>query len=141
MSTISNSVPNSVQPEVAIEREPLPNADHSEPVLDTQHPFIAYKEVHRPSGAWRVRIQSRDAASALLYPNAIRLQARATSEQGKSSFTWTNAAEGNSGQSARIKFRVHVNDGEPAAIEVFPETVSARAGTAVPPVKFDWPEV
>ena len=27
---------------------------------------------------------------AVIYPNAIRLQARAVSEQGKSSFTWSH---------------------------------------------------
>ena len=121
-----------------IDREPLRCGDADAPVLGPQHPFVAYKETNRASGAWRVRIQSRQDTSVVLYPNAIRLQARAVGAQGKSSFTWSNTNGGRSGQPEKLNFLVHVNDGEPAAIEVFPSTVNWNA-PSLPPVKFCWP--
>jgi hypothetical protein len=135
MSTLS-SLASTTTVDFDIEREPLPSADSSEPVLDTHHPFVAFKETHRASGAWRVRVQTRDDATTLLYPNAIRLQARAVSEKGRSSFTWTNPAFATSGAAEPIRFRVHVNDGEPAAIEVLPTNPAAGRAS---PVRFSWP--
>ena len=86
-------IPTSLQPAISgepeIDCELLDRVGIDEAELSTWHPFIAYKETNRASGAWRVRIQSRQAATAVLYPNAIRLQARAVTEQGKSSFTWS----------------------------------------------------
>jgi hypothetical protein len=105
----------------------------------SRQPFIAIKETNPASGAWRVRIQSRHAASAVLYPAAIRLQARAVSEQGRSWFTWTNPAAAGSGSTDRIKLRVLVSDGEPAAIEVFPRPATMPSGNGEPPLKFCWP--
>ena len=126
-------------PADGIDREPLASVDTAEPVLDTQHPFMAVKETNRASGAWRVRILSHHSAPAILYPNAMRLQARAVSEQGKSSFTWTHVVVAQTGEAKPITFRVHVNEGEPAAIEVFPSQTPSLAGDAVTPVKFNWP--
>ena len=122
-----------------IDREPLPNVDRADAILNTQHPFLAVKETNRASGAWRVRILSHHTAPAVLYPNAMRLQARATTEQGKSSFTWTHAATAPSGEPTPITFRVHVNDGEPAAIEVLPSRTPSSSREAIAPVKFSWP--
>ena len=139
MATVSNSLehPTSAAPE--IDSELLRRLDTDEAELNTRHPFIAFKETNRSSGAWRVRIQSRHAATAVLYPNAIRLQARAVSEQGKSSFTWSNQVVAGTGNSERLKFRVHVDHGEPAAIEVFPRPVAPKGSTIPVPVKFSWP--
>lgn len=122
-----------------IRSEPLRNADGEQAVLNTQHPFIAIKETNPNSGAWRVRIQSRHAASAVLYPNAIRLQARAVSAQGKTSFTWTNTAAAGSASTDKLKLRVLVNDGEPAAIEIFPRPATLKSNDNPAPVKFCWP--
>lgn len=122
-----------------IRSEPLRCADSEPAVLSTKHPFIAIKETNPDSGAWRVRIQGRHAASAVLYPNAIRLQARAVSAQGKSSFTWTNTAAAGSTSTDKLTFRVFVNDGEPAAIEVFPRPSTLSPKGAPAPVKFCWP--
>lgn len=133
------SPPLSEKPDPYIDREPLRSATAAEPVLDTQHPFIAYKETHRASGAWRVRIHSRRDATTVLYPNAMRLQARATTEQGKTSFTWTNTAIGSSGDAERVTFRVHVNNGQPAAIEVLPHEAATTVTGMAGPVKFAWP--
>lgn len=137
------TAPTSLQPPASeaseIECELLRRLDTDEAALSTRHPFIAYKETNRNSGAWRVRIQSRHAATAMIYPNAIRLQARAVSEQGKSSFTWSHPIAAGAGNSEKLKLRVHVNGGEPAAIEVFPRPTAPK-GSAIPvPVKFSWP--
>jgi hypothetical protein len=108
MATVPTSLDPSSAGEPGFETEPLRCIDTDAAVLSTRHPFAAYKETNRASGAWRVRIHSRQAATAVLYPNAIRLQARAVSEQGKSFFTWSNSAIARSGNAEQLKFRVHV---------------------------------
>jgi hypothetical protein len=118
-----------------IETEPLRSVGSDEAELSTRHPFVAFKEVSPASGAWRVRIQSRSAAIAVLYPNALRLQARAVSEQGKTSFTWNGSFAGE--KSNKFKVRVRVDHGEPAAIEVFPRP--AAPGASQNSVTFGWP--
>ena len=139
MTTVSTSPETPASVEANIETEPLRCADASEAVLSTRHPFIAFKETNPASGAWRVRIKSRQNTTAVLYPNAIRLQARAVSAEGKSSFTWSNSSSGKLGDPKNPQFLVHVSKGEPAAIEVFPAPVVSNAAPAVPPVKFCWP--
>jgi hypothetical protein len=139
MTTVSPSPEISASVEANIETEPLRCADASEAVLSTRHPFIAFKETNPASGAWRVRIKSRQNTSAVLYPNAIRLQARAVTAEGKSSFTWSNSNPGKLGDPKNPQFLVHVEKGEPASIEVFPAPVASNAAPAVPPVKFCWP--
>lgn len=138
MATALSSLPDTLD-EQEIAREPLHRLDTAHAELSTRHPFVAYKETNRASGAWRVRIQSHHSATAVLYPNAIRLQARAIGERGKSSFTWSNAIVAGSGNAARLKFRVHVNDGEPAAIEVFPQPTAPSSRTRSSPATFSWP--
>ena len=124
-------------PGVGIETEPLRCANSTPPFSASRAPFAAFKETSRDSGAWRVRIKSRQDTSAVLYPNALRLQARAVSASGKSSFTWTDAdVKRRPGAAKPLKLVVHVSNGEPAAIEVLPNAANA----AVPfPVKFRWP--
>jgi hypothetical protein len=139
MSTLSTSLDHATSAAPEIDSELLHRLDTDDPDLNTRHPFIAFKETNRTSGAWRVRIQSRHAATAVLYPNAIRLQARAVSEQGKSSFTWSHQLVADAGNSERLKFRVHVDHGEPAAIEVFPRPVAPKGSVIPAPVKFTWP--
>jgi hypothetical protein len=139
MTTVSSSPQSNASAAPGIESEPLRCADASEPILSTRHPFVAYKETNPASGAWRVRIKSRHETTAVLYPNAIRLQARAVSAEGKSAFTWSNSADAGPRGAKNLQFLVHVNGGEPAAIEVFPGSVSANSGPAQVPVKFCWP--
>lgn len=139
MTTLSASAQPNPSAPPGIQSEPLRCADASEPILSTRHPFVAYKETNPASGAWRVRIKSRQETTAVLYPNAIRLQARAVSAKGKSSFTWSNSTAGGSRDAKQLQFVVHVNGGEPAAIEVFPVSVTSNAGPAPLPVKFCWP--
>jgi hypothetical protein len=139
MVTAPTSPQNPVSEASEIETELLPRLDTDDAALNTRHPFLAYKETNRSSGAWRVRIQSRHAATAVLYPNAIRLQARAVSEKGQSYFTWTYTATARSGNPEPIEFRVLVNDGEPAAIEILPRAAKSNAAIQPPPVKYPWP--
>jgi hypothetical protein len=138
MGSLSTSSPINPPATQEIESEPLRCLDGDGTALSTRHPFAAIKETNRASGAWRLRIQSRHAASAVLYPNAIRLQARAVSAQGKSSFTWTNPVSGSAG-AAKLQLRVLVNDGEPAAIEIFPQASTQNSAGKQMPVKFCWP--
>lgn len=139
MATVLSSLHTAVPGEQEIAREPLHCIDTDHAEFSTEHPFVACKEINRASGAWRVRIQSEHADAAVLYPNAIRLQARAISEQGKSSFTWSNALIAGSGNAARLKFRVLVNDGEPAAIEVFPQPAAPSSRARSSAMTFSWP--
>ena len=139
MTTISTSLEPSRPETSEIDRQLLPRLDTDDPGLSTRQPFIAYKETNRSSGAWRVRIQSRHAATAVLYPNAIRLQARAVGEKGQSFFTWTNIATAPAGSPEPIEFRVHVNGGEPAAIEILPRPAKTHAAAQVAPVRYPWP--
>lgn len=136
MATVPSSLHHLDSQNQEIQSEPLQCIGSEEAALSTRHPFVAYKETNRASGAWRVRIHSRHAATAVLYPNAIRLQARAVSEQGKSSFTWNNQLV-SADNTEQLKLRVHVNHGEPAAIELFPKPASPKSAAA--PVKFCWP--
>lgn len=139
MTTISASSPEIPAATAGFQSEPLRCADcDASSVLNTRQPFAAYKETNPASGAWRVRIKSRSDTSAVLYPNAIRLQARAVSAEGKSSFTWTNATDARPGEPKRLQFVVHVNDGEPAAIEILPAANAFSAAMPVP-MKFCWP--
>jgi hypothetical protein len=108
-------------------------------MLSARNPFVAFKETNPASGAWRLRIESRHDTAAVLYPNAIRLLARAAGAQGKSSFTWINTAVASSGRPEKLTFLVHVNDGEPSAIEVFPAAPNLSSAASPLPVKFCWP--
>ena len=135
MTNLHRALDSNSSDGTAIESEPLRSVGTDEAELSTRHPFIAFKEVNPDSGAWRVRIKSRSAATAVLYPNALRLQARAVSEQGKTSFTWNGSlAAGNAG---KFKVRVRLDRGEPAAIEVFPRP--AAPGADQNSVMFGWP--
>lgn len=133
MITLSASSFDSIPGHPGIAREPLRCGDSTAAVPAARHPFVAFKETNLASGAWRLLIQSRDTTAAVLYPNAIRLQARAVGAQGKSSFTWSNTT------GTRLNVLVHVKNGEPAAIEVFPGTVNWNASPSPEPIKFCWP--
>jgi hypothetical protein len=139
MVTLSASSHDINPGDPGIAREPLRCGDTNAAVPGARHPFVAFKETNPASGAWRLLIQSRDTTAAVLYPNAIRLQARAIAAQGKSSFTWSNTAASNGERAQKLNFLVHVNNGEPAAIEVFPATANWHAAPSPEPVKFCWP--
>ncbi|MGH7957836.1 MAG: hypothetical protein ACREH8_12635 [Opitutaceae bacterium] len=141
MTTVSSSSPDNPPAGAGIETEPLRSTDSSMPFGGSRQPFAVFKETNPSSGAWRVRIKSRQDTTAVLYPNAIRLQARAVSEQGRSTFTWSNSREGRPTDARNLRVVVHVNHGEPDAIEILPPMANAYAIATAAPMKFRWPTV
>jgi hypothetical protein len=139
MTTVSTPSPATPPTDFGFQTEPLRCADASPSILDTRHPFVAFKETNPASGAWRVRIKSRYDTTAVLYPNAIRLQARAVSAQGKSTFTWNNSTDARPVGPRKPQVLVHVNDGEPAAIEILPAAANSYSAATQVPTKFCWP--
>lgn len=135
MAPIRSEVPTS---DDALVREPL-HVVAGDAGKNREDDFVAFKETHRTSGTWRVRVDSRHAKAALLYPNAMRLQARATSAQGKPWFTWSDAADARAPDARQIMFRVHVSNGLPAAVEILPGAAERDAASGATGVLFFWP--
>jgi hypothetical protein len=119
MNTLSTSLLEAPASDVLFAREILAHLEAHDGVSNEDHAFIAYKETHRATGAWCIRILSRLTAGAVFHPNAIRLQARAVSEQGKRSFVWGNPLSPKPDDPRRIEFRVYVRNGEAASLEIF----------------------
>lgn len=107
-------------------------------VLNCDYAFIAYKETD--SFGWRVRIKSSQTAGAVFEPDAMRSNARSTSAQGKPWFQWGYSFDPEPRDPRCIQFRVHVANGQPAAIEMYVQLRKAD-GTADAPksVTFPWP--
>ena len=100
-------------------RETLAQVDAHDGVQNADYTFVAYKEIHRTSGAWCVRIAASHTAGAVIHPNAIRLQARGASASGRRSFIWSNPLSPRLGDPRRVEFRVYVNAGRPTTVEIF----------------------
>lgn len=100
-------------------RETLGTLDAHDAPSNTDYAFVAYKETHRASGTWCVRIHSLPVMGALFHPNAIRIQARAASAQGRPWFTWGRGLDPSHRDLRKIEFRVHVCDERATAIEIF----------------------
>ncbi len=128
-------------PDATFARETLAYVDAHDGVQNADYAFVAYKETHRSSGAWCVRIASSHTAGAVFHPNAIRLQARAIAEEGRRTFVWSNPVAPKVGDPRRIEFRVYVTAGRPASIEIF---VRLRKFDSTPDevriATFRWPE-
>jgi hypothetical protein len=109
-------------------------------VLNDDYAFVAYKETDS-SGAWRVRIKSRQTAGAVFEPEAMRLQARAAGAQGKPWFPWGYSLDPSAGDPRQIQFRVHVTGGKPSEVEIFVQ-LRKFDGTAeeAQSVTFPWPQ-
>lgn len=123
------------------ERETLAYVDAHDGIQNTDYAFVAYKETHRTSGTWCIRIASSHSAGAVFHPNAIRLQARAVAEERRRSFVWATPLLPKVGDPRRIEFRIYVADGRPATVEIF---VRLRKFDYTPDeariVTFPWPE-
>ena len=124
-----------------MEREPLAHAEAHDAVLDIDYAFVAYKETHRASGAWCVRIKSLDSGAAYFHPNAIRLQARGAWAERRSRFIWSTVVSPKAGDPRHIEFRVHVRDSEAVAVEIMLR-LRKIDHTADEPVSvtFPWPD-
>lgn len=117
----------------------LAYVDAYDAVLNCDYAFLAYVETDS-SGEWRVRIKSSQTAGAVFEPAMIRQQARAAGAQGKPSFQWGYNFEPSAGDPRRIEFRVHVANGQAAAIEMIVQ-LRKFDGSAdeAKTVKFAWP--
>lgn len=124
----------------AFVRQPLASLDAHDAVSHTDFAFVAYKETHRTTGTWCVRINAQPVAGALFHPNAIRLQARAATALGRSWFTWGKNVAPTLHDPRKIEFRVHVRDARPAEIEIYVR-LRSHDGSADEPasVTFPWP--
>ena len=107
--------------------------------LNCDYAFVAYRETDS-GGAWRVRIKSSQTAGAVFEPDMMASSARAASAQGKPWFQWGYSFDPGADDPRCIQFRVHVSNGQPAAIEMFVQ-LRKFDGSADEPrsVRFDWP--
>jgi len=109
-------------------------------VLNGDYAFVAYKETDQ-SGEWRVRINGLQTAGGVFEPAAIRNQARSAGAQGKAYFTWGWNMEPSAGDPRCVEFRVHVENGKPARIEIFVQMRKFDQSADEPKsVTFPWPE-
>jgi hypothetical protein len=114
--------------------------DAYDAVNNDDYAFVAYKELDRSSGQWRVRIKGKGMTGVVFEPEAMRLQARAAGAQGKPYFTWGNGIEPSAGDGRCIQYRVHVSGGKLSEIEIFVQTRNADGTGGVPvTARFAWP--
>ncbi|MFN0131987.1 MAG: hypothetical protein ACKVW3_05585 [Phycisphaerales bacterium] len=119
---------------------PLAAIDAYDAVLNDDYAFVAYKETDRDTGAWRVRIKGRHMSGVVFEPEAMRLQARAAGAQVKPFFTWGAGIDPSPSDPRLVQYRVHVEGGKPARIEIALQLRKAD-GTADSPqsAAFAWP--
>ncbi|HEX2746544.1 MAG TPA: hypothetical protein VHM91_00985 [Verrucomicrobiales bacterium] len=109
-------------------------------VLNGDYAFVAYKEADT-NGDWRVRINGLQTAGGVFEPEAMRLQARAAGAQGKPYFVWGWNMTPSSGDPRCVEFRVYVENGKPAKVEIFVQTRKFDQSADEPKtVSFPWPE-
>ena len=121
--------------------ETLAYVDAYDAVLNCDYAFVAYKETSRGSGEWRVRIKSSQTAGGVFEPAMICNQARSAGAQGKPWFQWGYSFDPSPADPRNIQFRVHVQNAQPAEIELFVQ-LRKFDGTAdaAKSVKFPWPQ-
>jgi hypothetical protein len=100
-------------------RETLAHLEAHDSVSNADYAFVAFKETHRATGAWCIRIHSEPALGALFHPNAIRIQARAAGIQGRPWFTWGKSLSPRLGDPRKIEYRIHVRNGDAVALEIY----------------------
>jgi hypothetical protein len=117
----------------------LAYVDAYDAVLNCDYAFVAYKETDS-SGEWRVRIKSSQTAGAVFEPAMMKSNARSTGAQGKPWFQWGYSFDPSPSDARNIQFRVHVQNGQPAEIEMLVQ-LRKFDGTAdaAKSVKFPWP--
>lgn len=118
MTTLTLPLLEAPASDETIVREPLAYVDAFDAVTNTDHALLAFKETHRASGVWWVRINALDGGHSVFHPNALRLQARAASAEGRSSFTWGRHRAPTPTDPRQLSLRVKVRHGEPVAVEM-----------------------
>ena len=119
MNTLFTQLVETPASDQSYARETLAYIDAHDGVQNEEYAFVAFRETHRASGAWCIRINSFHSGGAVFHPNAIRIQARAIGAQGKRSFVWGNPISPSTNDPRKIEFRVHVTHGQPTAVEIF----------------------
>lgn len=120
--------------------ETLAYVDAYDAVLNCDYAFVAYQETSRSSGEWRVRIRSSQTAGAVFEPAMIKQNARAAGAQGKPWFQWGYSFDPSAGDPRNIQFRVHVQDGQPAEIEMLVQLRKFdHTADVAKSVRFAWP--
>jgi hypothetical protein len=113
--------------------------DAYDAVLDCDYAFVAYRETDA-DGSWRVRIRSSQTAGAVFEPAMMQKNARAAGARGEPSFAWGYSFDPSPSDVRCIRFLVHVQDGQPAAIEMFVQLRRADGSADLPvTARFPWP--
>lgn len=99
--------------------EPLVRLEAWDACSDEAHAFLAYREVNLVDGAWRVRVVSALTAGALLEPVAMAQQAQAAAARGAPGFVWGYRQLPRAGDPRHIEFRLHVEEGRVAQLELY----------------------
>ncbi len=109
-------------------------------VNDDDYAFVVYKETSLASGAWRVRVKSRNTAGGVFEPAAMAQQARAAGAQGLPYFVWGYQLSPSPGDLRQIEFRVQVENGKPHRLELFVQLRRFdHTADAACTVTCDWP--
>ena len=96
------------------------------------HAFLAYKETDVASGAWRVRVKSLQTAGGVFEPLAMVQQAQAAAARDQPYFTWGYQLAPSAADPRQIEFRVHVEHGRPARLELYARLRRADHTAAAP---------
>lgn len=113
--------------------------DAYDAVLNCDYAFVAYQETDS-NGDWRVRLKSSQTAGAVFEPAMMKSHARAAAAQGKPWFPWGYSFDPSADDPRCIQFRVHVQNGAPAEIEIFVQLRKFDGSADAPrSVKFAWP--
>ncbi|HVR51761.1 MAG TPA: hypothetical protein VMS38_18635 [Pseudorhodoferax sp.] len=84
-----------------------------------EHAFLAYRETSLTGAGWRVRVRSRLTAGGVFEPAAIAQQAQGATARGESCFVWGYRRLPYPADARHIEFRVHVDAGRPARLELY----------------------
>ncbi len=126
--------------DASTEVTPLAYLGAYDAVLNDDYACVAYKELDRGSGDWRVRIRARHLTGVVFEPEAMRLAARSAGAQSKPFFTWGNCIDPTPADPRSVQYRVYVKDGKPSHIEICMQLRQADGSPAVPTsATFAWP--
>lgn len=118
---------------------PLASLDAYDAILHDEYAWIAYRETE-PSGAWRVRIKSRHLTGVVFEPAMMQNQARSAAAQGKPFFNWGNGIDPSAADARRVEYRVYVEGGKPATIEIIAQMRKADGSAdTMKSARFPWP--
>lgn len=113
--------------------------DAYDAMLNDDYAWVAYRETEL-SGAWRVRITARHLTGVVFESAMMQSHARSASAQGKPFFTWGNGIDPSTADARRVAYRVHVEGGKPAAIEIIAQMRKADGSAdTIRSVRFAWP--